>query len=842
MMGDAMRHFLSCSALAVGIIAYLPLRVTGWKEWAIFAGAIALALVLQATPNVVINLSAVVLILFVLAPFSNDRERATLNTLATVVFLFVLYRFSRDAIPTVWQITNEIGSLFGMLSVVWGKEAMPIGATFAGIDLLVLILLFWVFWRTRQSTPRGKQTIIALAAVFLAQLLYLVVLSFSEQILAVLPAAYYITEDETNRTGVWVWQNAVRAAIPWNLPALATLLQLFVLGGMVRTWNAVAEPVKDKKIAPSSQRDVLSGKEAIRQIVLPLLPPVLALLLVLSALLSLPPTSMKEKTVLANLESFVSWRKPDYGQVGGNGFGMLPLFIESLGGRLTFSQHFTPEELAKADLVLLLHPSQAWTEEEKNRIREYVNRGGNLLVGADTFRRESGKKSTTNDIAAFSGIQAEESIAAFLVDGGEQTFETIAHPAVAGLDASRNAFGFLRGAPLRVSWPAAPFLTNPWGWGEPAMNVSEGNQPNLTLDSRLGDLIVAAERSYGSGKVVVLGDANALSNDRLPISYGFVGRLLASMAHGTGSSVGLLYQSYLAVLSGLLIGLLSYSPQREKTLMTAAVFTVSLALCNMYVAGAASPTPHRPEIGNAFDIAYIDTSHIGRYCERLWDPYRGKNEEDAPATSYDFGFAGFTRALMRHGFLPLRMAEFNPQQYSDSALTVSIAPGKPFSTAEISDVKKYVEAGGVFLCMVGAEEAGACESLLNAFDFSIAPMPVALGENEIEPWPHGAILYNYDDDAPEEKVMFYAAWNVRSLRDENLFDLLNDKDGKLLVAARGMGKGKFVVIADTYFASNQLMEVLHPENVRYWNYLLQQITKRRAPADSGDALKERGLE
>ena len=123
---------------------------------------------------------------------------------------------------------------------------------------------------------------------------------------------------------------------------------------------------------------------------------------------------------------------------------------------------------------------------------------------------------------------------------------------------------------------------------------------------------------------------------------------------------------------------------------------------------------------------------------------------------------------MRQGFLPFRMTKFDRQRLADATLTVSMAPAKAYSEQEIEEIKKYVEAGGVFVCMVGAEEARTSESLLNAFHFSIAPMPVYPGEKETEPWPLGAILRSYDDVAPSENVMFYAAWTIRSLDDRGL--------------------------------------------------------------------------
>ena len=66
---------------------------------------------------------------------------------------------------------------------------------------------------------------------------------------------------------------------------------------------------------------------------------------------------------------------------------------------------------------------------------------------------------------------------------------------------------------------------------------------------------------------------------------------------------------------------------------------------------------------------------------------------------------------------------------------------------------------------------------------------------------------------------------------EAFSNLLKDVDNNLLVAGREMERGKFIVIADTFFASNQNMNSQYADNARYWNYLLDQITDRKPPSD-----------
>ena len=124
-----------------------------------------------------------------------------------------------------------------------------------------------------------------------------------------------------------------------------------------------------------------------------------------------------------------------------------------------------------------------------------------------------------------------------------------------------------------------------WGWSEPGRSVAAGSAPRWELKKPLGDLVLAAERSFGDGKVVVLGDAGCLSNDVLPTSYEFVGRLLSSLACKDSSDPALLGRQLLGLCAILLIGLLLARGPRLASVAVAAIILSSRLLSASPVSG-----------------------------------------------------------------------------------------------------------------------------------------------------------------------------------------------------------------------------------------------------------------
>jgi hypothetical protein len=225
--------------------------------------------------------------------------------------------------------------------------------------------------------------------------------------------------------------------------------------------------------------------------------------------------------------------------------------------------------------------------------------------------------------------------------------------------------------------------------------------------------------------------------------------------------------------------------------------------------GRAGGTPGGPK------LACIDASHLEAYSSDTWN---------------DFGIAGFCRTLMRCGYLPLLLPELTPERLEQADLLISIGPARRLSRAERDVVKDFVESGGTFICMVGAEEAAASADLLADFDLRVPPSPVPPRANAPEPEPLGPFSQAVQHKGSRIPMRSYAAWKVEHGREGGWTEWVVGSDGQFeepFVVSRVVGRGQVAVIGDTFLATNQHLESavnVVPENVVFWRWLLTHLT------------------
>ena len=99
------------------------------------------------------------------------------------------------------------------------------------------------------------------------------------------------------------------------------------------------------------------------------------------------------------------------------------------------------------------------------------------------------------------------------------------------------------------------------------------------------------------------------------------------------------------------------------------------------------------------------------------------------------GLGGLSMTLMRNGFLPLNLREYSRERLKRARLLIAVAPAKPYTAAEREMIYEFVSQGGVFLTMVGYEERGPSEKLLEDLGFSIGLPRISPREPPPEPRP-----------------------------------------------------------------------------------------------------------
>jgi hypothetical protein len=483
------------------------------------------------------------------------------------------------------------------------------------------------------------------------------------------------------------------------------------------------------------------------------------------------------------------------------------VFVESLGGKFVKSLALSEQDLAEADVLLLLHPDEPWPQDALQRVLEYVRRGGSLLLVAEPAVNEGELHSSFNEVLQPTAMQVRFDTAVTRTGNWEQSYEALAHPATAGIDDLRNRFGVQLGSSIRTRWPARPVLVGRWGWSDPGSDAALTGGSYYSAGKLLGDLVLAAEQRIGQGRVFVLGDTSPLHNEMLANAYPFAGRLLAYLAGKPASPQDFWRQLLGLATLAALAALLAWRPAAWQMMLTPTVMSLSLVCCTAagHWSGRVLPDG-RPRPPASFNnVAYIDASHLEAYSSDLWTEH---------------GIAGLTQTLMRHGYLPLLAPDLTRERIGRAGLLISIAPARQFSSAEHDALTEFLWAGGTFICMVGAEEARASAALLAALDLQVPLSPVPPSEKGREPDPLGAV-YGLTEGG-NWHVRFYAAWPVESVDADARKMVYWNKDAKewSVVVSRSPEGGTVVVIGDTHFASNENIDMDKNASIRFWRWLL----------------------
>ncbi|MCG2684437.1 MAG: hypothetical protein L6306_12595 [Planctomycetales bacterium] len=833
LLGHPLRHTLTWIALAVAIVAAWPVEIRTFRIWAVLAVGVILGFSFTTSPLPAVNVLAVAVVLAAIAQVSRGVTARVVLLGALAATVLGCFRFACVSIPIVRHAADGAGCALGRLAGWLAGSRLEVGATFGGIDFLVLTAVVYAGWMICTPPPRRTRAIWAAAAIIVGQLAYLIVPANSEKLLALLPETIAPIEEGTNHVGLWTLSNGLRTLIPWNLPLLAMAIQGAIVAVMVGStrWLPVVEldPRELKKQQEKEKKEDIPGSVLAMDMLFRFGPALLAVAAALFATLAVNGSDLGGKTIVAHQRGYMlDWLKPRYDSDAEGDYGMLPVLVESLGGKFVKSKDLSEQDLAEADVLLLIHADRPWPRETLQRIWDYVRRGGSLLLAADPAVRVGESSSSFNDVLKPLAMRVRFDTAVARAGNWEQSYEAASHPATVGLNDSRNPFGMQTGSSLDAGWLARPVLTGRWGWSEPGSDAAASGISSYNAGERLGDLTLAAEQPFGRGRVVVLGGTAPLHNEMLASSYPFVGRLLGYLADRQSSPWVLWRQlCALAVLAAMVV-LLACRLEAWQMILTPSVLAVALIWSTAagYWSARVLPDGRRRSLNN---VAYVDASHLESYSSDTWA---------------DHGVAGLLRALMRHGYLPLMAPDLKADRLERCGLLISIGPARSFSPAERDALSGFVGDGGTLICLVGAEQARPSAPLLKDFGLRVPYSPVPPGDDAREPEPFGGGIsgrtYNGDIIGP-----FHAAWPVESTGDgtEKLVYWTEGENEWALVLRRSKGRGSFVVIGDTHNAGNANNAFDEQSSIRFWRWLLSRVVAGQAPWEppAGDNKAEDGV-
>jgi hypothetical protein len=804
LLAHPLQRALTALLLGIAVVAQRPLpgiRVKAGLPLLLLALSAAACMI--ALPLASANVMAVAVVLAFLAFASSGQRRDIFLATAAAVAVFGVYRFAVTAVPWLWLAADRVGRGLGDAAGAVTGRPLWVGATFAGLDFPVLTGVLWAIYLPRTAPPRLRRALYGFAAILLGHFAYLILLSYVPDLLT---AAGPLPTGGAPEPPML---RLLHQAVPWNVPVLACGIHLAIISAMLR-WPAGVgasgrcEPVRPDrgtKLTARSRTRIGAGAALLVAVLLPVI-----------GTFYPGPTTLTGKKIVFYEKGFLNWLRPvhdSYGRLSSGMYGMLPVFLESLGAKSLISPDLSEADLQDADVLVLLFPDEPWQEGQLQRIQDFARRGGSLLVFGEHTTRDKSGGNRFNEVLAPTALQVRFDSATFAVGGWLQSYEALSHPMTAGIRDDQNQFGVVIGASLEARWPARPILVGRWGWADPGDEASSrammGND-RYDPGEKLGDLVLAAEQPLGKGRVVAFGDTSGLTNAIDVSSYVFTSRLFAYLAGG--ARVHPAWRQVATLMVALcLVALLCLRPDTWKTPLAAVGLTVSLAACTAANHAGADLLPDGRR-QNPNNLAYIDASHLEAYSSESWRPD---------------GVGGLALTLMRNGYLTLALPELAPERLARAGLLISIAPSRAFSPGETEAVKAFVTNGGLFIATVGYDEAGPSRPLLKAFGLRVG-MPQS---ESLEPEALGHFKSPYmEGDGKRVYVRFHAAWPV-ACSDPNAHVFAYGRDNRPVMVMRRLGKGKVLLVGDTCFAMNKNLENENGaafeglrENADFWRWLL----------------------
>ncbi len=820
------------------IAAWLLLRPQGRpSRWDLRLGGLVAAMTLLRIAAVSpFALPLLIAVVFGVAAASKQgSERRLLATAGASVMTLVLYRFAQQQIPLVWLATDRIGSALGHMTAVITGKRLEIGASFAGLDFLVLTGVFWIGCARQTIHPRGATWWFTAGCLVAGHLCYLAILAHAQQLCERLPPVELPTHDNPYIPPPFCWSTIARQMVPWHLPVIAALWH----GGLT-VW--VLRTAKWERV-PTAAEPIRFSNAASFQLMSWLAIGLIALLIPLVGSLHLATTTLQDKQILANEQDDIDYlvaQHDAYGQQSAGMYGLLPAFVQSLGGNLLTSATLSDEQLEQADVLLLLHPNESIAQRHQP-IWDFVRAGGHVLIVSAGFTPAMGTADGLTTLLQPTAISVSQDSATSETRDWQASYTISAHAAFASINGRSTRFLSDAGASLQVSWGARPLIVGRWGWSAPQQDANWDESRPLETGARLGDLVLAAEQRVGRGSVVVLGDDTSLTNEGLTSAYPFVGNLLSHLAHGRSGPQAPWRQALGLLGSFTLVVLVFYRREAWHVTVAAVVLLIGLVISQALSAAASQVVPdgtriHQPSAPPLKNrLAYIDQSHLEAYSLDDW--------------GFD-SLNGLPLNLMRNGYLPLMLPEFSVEQLDRAGLLISIAPARRFERRECAMVKGFVERGGTLISLVGAEQAAASNPLLAEFGMHVPISPLPPQDAGLEPEPFGRTRALYLEVASPEAqdsyqvgARLHAAWPVEPLSDEievlayghNQLRVVDSDTELPVIVSRSVGDGTVVLIGDSGFAMNKNLEYVGGEpfeggyeNAQFWRWLLARLGKQPA--------------
>jgi hypothetical protein len=748
--------------------------------------------------HVILTLSGVGILGLWKSPRAAAARRPALAGVYPFVFLAAAVLAVQVVILANPQTRLFVDPFFRSLSVsltgLWGSTPLPLGTTYWSLPLLLTFLMIPFL------QPTWQRRIYMLVMGAAALVIYFALLSpLQTQVLAGKPPRSLLD---------WYARNPVphqTASEPMSWKYLTQMIgierpQIILLALLVLVSLSAQKllPTPTLPLATASKSDD-PGRTLRGQRVLAVLG-FAAVLGVSLAWLTIPACVSQRDLAgrkVAMMTSNLLMRVPQRGSYGPKStgmFGRLPGTLRALG--LSVDEIAGPNDLRADHEILIFANLQAnFTPPQKERIWNWVRRGGGLLVLTD-HTGDTGLRLPTNDLLEPFGLQAGFDTAKLLSVDGSYHYEPLLGSPIHAIRGVRwrGALDYGTGASIRAIRPAVPVMQARYAYIDPGnfTAVQKGYLQNLLYDKgeQLGDVAVVGFSRLGRGRAMLFGDTSSFQNGALCTSLEFVRQVLGMLlpqgpAPDRPSLVTWLVIGSLA--AGAIVVIYLFVSAAGASLCVAVLL---LAWCLGWSAMRKLPEPVSLKTDR---VAVIDISTHPYVNVQGWT---------------DWAFSGLEMNLLREGYVPLvnegpLEAQLALQQAGDVLFLIS--PLRRFTRRERQSIDRFLTRGGTVILNCGYEEADNVAVVLSAYGMQILNVPLGASP-DVEP-------------IDPARVHFFNGWQVQG--EGQILEQIGDRP---VVISRRVGQGNLIVIGDSKFFWDKNLEsreTHRPGNVSFLAGLLR---------------------
>ncbi|MDZ7618155.1 MAG: hypothetical protein U1E05_14210, partial [Patescibacteria group bacterium] len=376
-LAEPLQRALTWVALLTAVAAGVPRQGCNWPKGLGLAAAVLVGLLMTAAQSPETPILAVALVGAALAWTHDHLPRRILLLAVIAVTILAIFRIALGAVGWLWLAVDACTGILASLAGKLAGQPLDVGATYGGLDILVVMVVVYVGWLQSTPQPRLRRGLIVAGVIVAGHLLYLMLLAHTESLRAMLPEVVRPPEADRDILGIWTWGNAVHGLLPWNMPLLAMLIHGVILATVLR-WTAwLPEEAHVGTNAQQKHRhdEPLTGSALLADLATEFGPFVLAVLLPLVGWLAPGASDLKGKTFVAYNQAHSDWLLPTHEDLGvqtDGALGTLPALVERLGGTWVMSEDLSAADLERADVVLLAHPDRPWQDGQLERLGEYV--------------------------------------------------------------------------------------------------------------------------------------------------------------------------------------------------------------------------------------------------------------------------------------------------------------------------------------------------------------------------------------------------------------------------------------------------------------------------------------